>query len=402
MAVDAGAAARSRADRPVDVPFTLLGTAMVMAMGFGALFALLPDFQHELGFADWGLGAVASASFVAAFTAQLTLARYADRGHGPLMLLGGVALASAGCLAVALAQNVWMLLAARVILGVGDGMFLPAARRIVITRNRDGVGGALGRLGAMQTGGFLIGPPIAAFIAVPFGTRAPFVLLAGALIAALPAVTRMRRSIAALPAETAQAPRGALRALAGRAGVRRGILLSVGFAAAVGVYDSLWARFLKDLGASTEFVAVSLTVFAAPIALLAPRAGRLADRYGARRVGAIALIGSAPFIAAYGFLHSYWVIAAIAFLHSSFDSATNPAAQSQVARSSPDELVAAGQGLLDGVGLLAAAVSAGIAAPLYQHWGARALWVTLAVAVSACAVGAVRPLPASEDAQHVG
>ncbi len=341
---------------------------------------------------------------MAGFVAQLVLARYADRGFGRLMLAGGVALAALGCLGIAVADRLALLVAARVVLGLGEGMFLPAARRVVITRNPAAVGAGLGRLTATATTGFLVGPPFAAFVGDAFGLRVPFATVACALAVATPFVARF-----VVPGHHDHVPRRSLRILVRIAGVRRGLWIAAGFAFGIGVYDSLWARFMKDLGASTRFVSLSLTIFAAPIALLAPRAGRLADRHGARVVGVIAVMGSTPFIFSYAFVRSYWVIAVLSLAHSFFDSGTAPAAQTQVARSSPDSLVAAGQGLLDGTSLIAAAISAAIFAPVYDRWGAGPLWIGLSCTVFACALVAARPTrderrrkPArSEHGKHV-
>jgi predicted MFS family arabinose efflux permease len=380
----------SRPHPRTHVPFAVLLATAVVSMGFGAIFALLPDYQKALHFEPWGLGVVTSASFVAGFTAQFGLSRFADRGWGRRMLVGGVALAGVGCAGIALAPSFALLVVARIVLGFGEGIYLPAARKVVITRNPHAVGAALGRLGATATGGFLVGPPFAAFVASWTTVRVPFFVLALALATAAPAIARY-----SVPEETHAGTPRALRTLIRLAGVRRALFLGLGFACAIGVYDSLWARFLKDLGASTRFVSVSLTIFAAPIALLASRAGRMADRYGAQRVGSLGAFCSAPFIAAYGFISSYWAIAFIALGHSVFDSAIAPSSQAQMARSTPTDLVASGQGLLDGTALLGAAVSAAISAPLYAQWGAAALWVGLASAVGLFAFLAARPVRAA-------
>lgn len=366
------------------VPPSLLLVTAAVTLGFGAIFALLPDFQDALGFGDGWLGAVTSASFIAGFVAQIGLARFADRGHGRTMLLGGVAVAVVGLALVAVADSVGILLAGRILLGLGEGAFLPAARRVIIVLNPEAVGGALGRMGAAATGGFLAGPPIAAFIAEWWGLAAPFWFLAAVLVAMLPVVARFPVT----PAE--HAPVAApVRRLLRIEGIRAGLLLGAGLALAIGVYDSLWAKFLKDdLGASTKFVAVSLTVFALPIVVLAPRMGRLADRFGPVRVGSFCTVASVPFVAAYGFLPNPWIVGVFAVFHSCFDSGAQPSSQAAVADASPPELVAAGQGLLDGSALLVAAGSSMLAAPLYSAAGAKVLWCALAAGVGIAGISA--------------
>ena len=354
-----------RQARALDVPVSLLVVSAGVTIGFGAIFALLPDYQRELHFPTWGLGAAVTASFLAGFVAQVGLSRYADRGFGRAMLIGGVLVSVGGLLWLAFAQHLVELIGARVVLGLGEGAFVPAARRVVIERNPNNVGAALGRLSSCTVGGFLLGPPIGAVLADAFGLRAPFFVLAALLACSVPTVMRMR-----VPAHAGDAPRRALRVLMRRRGIRAGLLLGATLYVPIGVYDSLWARFLEDRGATRLFVAFSLTIFAAPIALLAPVGGRLADRYGPLRVGATCAVCTVPFVIAYGFVETPMILACIAFVHSIFDSGSTPAGQAAVAAASPPELVAAGQGLYEATGLVIAAASAAVAAPLYGQWGA--------------------------------
>jgi predicted MFS family arabinose efflux permease len=308
------------------------------------------------------------------------------------MLVGGVALAVVACLGIAAANDLVELIAARAVLGVAEGVFFPAARRVVIVQNPHSMGGALGRLAAWQTGGFLCGPPIAAFVADAFGLRVPFVLLAVGLCATLPVMLRF--TVPPISEGVGHAP---VRSLLAKPGVRAGLYLGAGLAIPIGVYDSLWARYLTDLGATTLFIGVSLTLFALPMAVFAGRAGRLAEREGPRRVGMVGLAGAVPFIALYGLVAVPWVIGCIAFVQSFFDSVVVPSSQAQVAHAAPREHIAAGQGLLDGTGMLLSAVTALVAAPVYEQWGRAAVWFGLAACVAVCAVAAApRPIRTRE------
>ncbi len=373
-----------RQSQSVDIPFSLLVVTATVGIGFGAIFALLPDYQHALHFATWGLGVAAGATFVAGFAAQVGLARYADRGYGRTMLVGGVIVSVVGLVWVGAAHHLVELVGARIVLGAGEGVFVPAARRVVIERNPTEVGAALGRLSSFTVGGFLLGPPVGAVLADAFGLRVPFYALAALMACTLPTVARM-----AVPPAAADSTRGAVRTLLHSRGIRAGLLLAVALYVPIGVYDSLWARFLEDRGATRLFVALSLTIFAAPISLLSPLGGRIADRYGAMRVGSICCLSAVPFVVAYGFVTRPIVLACIAFGHSIFDGGTTPSGQSAVAEASPPELVAAGQGLYEATGLLVAAVSAGLASPLYGHFGIAPLWCTLGAVLAFVGVLAV-------------
>ena len=181
-----------RQARALDVPVSLLVVSAGVTIGFGAIFALLPDYQRELHFPTWGLGAAVTASFLAGFVAQVGLSRYADRGFGRAMLIGGVLVSVGGLLWLAFAQHLVELIGARVVLGLGEGAFVPAARRVVIERNPNNVGAAPRRLSSCTVGGFLLGPPIGAVLADAFGLRAPFFVLAALLACSVPTVMRMR------------------------------------------------------------------------------------------------------------------------------------------------------------------------------------------------------------------
>ncbi len=368
------------------VPFSLLVVTASVTIGFGAIFALLPVFQDALQFGDVWLGGVTAASFIAGFIAQAGLSRYADRGYGHHLLLGGVVAAAIGCVGVAVADSVAVLLGARVLLGLGEGAFLPAARRVVILKNPDNVGVALGRMGSAAMVGFLSGPPLAAFVAAQAGLRAPFWVIAVLLATSLPVIARFE-----IPATDHAIHATPTRALLAIRGVRAGMLLGAGLFVAIGVYDSLWAKFLQEEhGASTQFVGWSLLLFAVPIVIMSPRMGKVCDRLGPVRVGSLSILYSVPFIAAYGFLPNKWFIASLAIFHSFSEAAVTPSSQSAVARSSPPALVAAGQGLLDGFGLLVAAASALLFAPIYSVFGAWALWSGLAACVAATGFAARR------------
>ncbi len=366
------------------VPPSLLLVTASVTMGFGAIFALLPDFQDAVGFSDFWLGAVTAASFVAGFLSQVGLARFADRGFGRHLLIGGIALSALGMVGVAAAESVGVLFVGRLILGFGQGAFLPAARRVVILRNPTEVGAALGQVGSAATFGFLSGPVVASTLAEAFTLRTPFWVIAGVLVAGLPVVARF-----AVPPAAATAPVAPLRRLLKLRGVRAGMLLGVGLNVAIGVYDTLWAKFLQDdHGASTQFVGYSLFFFAMPIVILAPVMGRVADRFGPVLLGSLCALASVPFVASYAWLPNMWIISVFALFHSVLDAGGVPSAQSAVARSGPDDLVASGQGLLDGFGLLTAAASALLFAPLYGAYGPVTLWLALAACVGAAGAGA--------------
>src|SRR4051794_35244123 len=292
----------------------------IASLSFGSVFVLIADLQDRIGFPDWGLGAIVAASFLANFLAQVTLARYADRGPARLLMGLGVALAAMGCFGFAVAGSLLTLVVARGLMGLGAGMFQPAARRAVSAAVPGREAEVLGRLGSAEIGGFVAGPPIAALVAAIFGLRAPFLFLGVLLLVVSPTLATLRE-----PAVVADArQRRVLPVLLRTPGVRVGLAIGAGLYVTVGVFDSLWARFLADLGASTGFVAVSLLLFGLPMMVVMPLGGRLADRLGPERCGLGALLAGLPLIISYGQTTWLWLLLLIAVVHAVVDSVTLP------------------------------------------------------------------------------
>ncbi len=336
----------------IDRFILLLGVAAAM-VGLGMITALLAELQDEFGFEDWGLGLIAGASFVTAFFSYLLLSRFSDRGHARLMFVLGGGVAAFGLVWVAIAGSLWTFVAARALLGLGEGMFIPAARRIVLDWNPSQPGRELGAVHAAAVAGFIAGPALGGLLAEPFGLSLPFLIPAGAIVLAMPLVARIN------PAPIVQVEsEGSFREVLRRPMVLSGLLIGASSYFAIGAVDTVWARLLADRGASTLFIGISFTVIVLPLALLAPAGGRLADRVDPRLVGIGASVAIVPIFAAYGWLGSPVLISIVGAAHSTLMAGVNPSAAASVARGSPPEFVARGQGALDASGFVFAAVSA--------------------------------------------
>jgi MFS family permease len=362
---------------PKRVPKLLYAATAFEALGYGAIFALLAELQDKYHLPTYGLGLIAGTSFLAGLGAQMGLARYADRGYTRLLLRVGLAVAAVGMLWFGLASQLWEFIGARLLLGLGSGMFVPAARRVVVARSGAKAGEALGRLASVEVAGFISGPPIAALLAGLFGLHAPFLFLAAALALTSPAVARIEE-----PPVGEVPPKRALRVLIKMRGVRAGLALAAALYLSIGVFDATWARYMTDLGASTTVIAVTLALFALPLVALSPFGGRLADRRGPLRSGVFALTLTVPLVAGYGISNSVIVASLIALVHSVFDAISTPSGQAAVARAAPATLTAAGQGLYAASAATAAGLAAFGAAPLYGAAGAEAMWGAAALGVA--------------------
>ncbi|MCE2389961.1 MAG: MFS transporter [Proteobacteria bacterium] len=366
-------------------PARLFPILTVLMAGYGSVYTLLAEIRDQFGFDETAVGAIGAAGFAAGFAAQVSLSRFADRGHTRAMLRAGAASALLGVVGMGLADALWEFIASRILLGLGTGCFAPAVRRLVVASEPGRAGERLGWLASFEIGGFLCGPVLAAALSQLWGMRSVFALLALALLLLSPALIRLE----AIPA-TGGVARQPLRALLRRRGVRATLLAGLAFYTTVGVFEALWAILLTDRGAGPLFIGATLSLFSVPMLFLPPIAGRLAQRRGPMRVAAVGIGCAIPCMLAYGFVTPLWALAVLVALHSVADSYTMPANQLAIARASGPELLAAGQGLLGALGQATAAATALAGAWVYQVAGPGQLFGGSAILMLLLLGGAVR------------
>jgi DHA1 family bicyclomycin/chloramphenicol resistance-like MFS transporter len=342
----------------------LLLVVATLTLGYGSVFALLAAIRVRFGFDDWAIGVIGGAGFAAGFLAQVFLSRLADRGRLRALLVGGMTVALLGLAGMIVAERLWQFVAARVLMGIGAGCVGPAVRCVAVTRDPARAGEALGLVGVFELGGFLLGPVLASVLDRLWGLRAPFVLLSLLLgVLTLPALR------AELPLRATTPERRILRGLLARDGVRASLLAGLAFYLTVGVFEANWAILLADRGASQLFIGATLSLFSAPMLLVPPFAGRLAQRLGPFRVLRVSIAAAIACMAAYGLFAELALLAVVVAVHSIADAFTMPASQLAIARASPPGQLASAQGLLGAVGLATAAGSAVLSGWIYGTWG---------------------------------
>jgi MFS family permease len=361
----------------------LLLLVATLTLGYGSVFALLAEIRARFGFDEWAIGLIGAAGFAAGFVAQAFLARFADRGRLRALLGAGSLLALLGTAGLIAAERLVEFVAARVLLGLGAGAVGPAVRRVALTRDPARAGEALGLLGVFEIGGFLLGPVLASLLDRLWGLRAPFVALAALLLAVAPLALATK-----LPSGVVSRERRVLRGLLGRRAVRASLLAGIAFYVTVGVFEANWAILLADRGASQLLIGATLSLFSAPMLLVPPFAGRLAQRVGPLRVMLPSIGAAIACMAGYGAFPQLAVLVVIVALHSVADAFTMPASQLAIARASPPDQLASGQGLLGAVGLAAAAASAALSGWVYGAWGPLALYAGSAALMAALLAGA--------------
>jgi MFS family permease len=130
---------------------------------------------------------------------------------------------------------------------------------------------------------------------------------------------------------------------------------------------------LRDHGAETWLIGLTLSLFTVPMIFLAPIGGRVAQSRGPLRVVSISLSIAAVCTFSYGVLPSLWMLLAVSVVHAVADSFTMPSNQVAAALGSPPEHLSAAQGLLGATGLAAAGLTGLVAGAVYEEAGRLAI-----------------------------
>jgi len=158
----------------------------------------------------------------------------------------------------------------------------------------------------------------------------------------------------------------------------------------IGVFDATIDRFLTDLGASTNMVAVVIVFVGAPLLILPRFAGNLAEAKGGSVVMLPALLILIPAMLGYAFAGG--IAAAIIFgvMHGTGESFSSVSSQVLVLEVTGAERAAVGSALLDAAGLSTAAVAAFVAPLGYGAYGQTFFLYTSIVGAALAALATLR------------
>ncbi len=351
----------------------LLVGVVASSMANSAVFALLAKLQDDHQLPDWGVGAIAASTFASSFVAQVGLARLADRGHTRRLLRTGLVLSALGMVGFAMSSGLAGFVVSRLTLGLGIGVFVPASRRVVVSRNPDRAGEMLGRLGSAEVAGFVGGAPFGTLLNEFFGLRAPFVVLAVVLVVAMPVIARVGE-----PPMSMDPPGAPLRLLVAIPGVRVSLIIGATVMLSAGVFEATWSRYLTDLGASDLTIGLLLMAFAFPFMALSGIGGRIADRFGPARSALVGLAIISPLSGIFGLVEELPALSIAVITYSVVSSMVVPGSQATMALAAPASLLATGQGLYGAVGAVVAGTAAFGSPPLYRAAGPDVLWLAVA------------------------
>lgn len=358
----------------------ILTTVTLDAIGIGLIFPVMPDLIREVTGGDlanaalWG-GLLATSYAVMQFLFGPILGSLSDRfGRRPVLLLSLLVMVI-DYLVMAVANTIWLLLAARLVAGITAATYSTATAYIADITPPDQRGARFGLIGAGFGIGFVLGPLIGGLLA-GIDTRAPFLAAAGLAGANLifgwlilpETVTDATRR----PFSLARAnPLGALRAVSKLPGVRLTLACFLILGIAMNVYPSIWAYYGQArFGWDSSMVGISLALYGISFALgQALLVGPMIRRWGEHRAAHYGMWVDVVTLAALGLITSATAALIITPL-TALGGAVTPALQALASRSAPADAQGELQGVLASLNAIAMITSPLIMTSTFSYFTA--------------------------------
>ena len=354
-------------------PLLICGFSVPMSVSM--IFPALSDLQDKYNFSDSGLGFIAAAGFMASLLVSLFVAPFADRGKPKKLVLAALVLAALGSTLFAFGNTLWMFVVARAISGAALGTSGPAVKAIAANIDKSRAAERLGRLRGVELAGFTGGPLIGATLIAPFGLRGAFLIFA--VFALMAFVLVMPKELPSLPS-TDESKRLSIELLKYRP-IRAAALASLTLFIPVGIYDSLWDRYITDRGGNNFMVGMTFLLYTIPFIFLGAKGGRIADKKGAAKMTVIGIYMTAPLVMLYGFLPSALLLVSFSLVEGVIGSLSIPATQSLMAQVAPHGRASAAQGLNGTGDLIAGSIMSLIAPIIYGSHGPEATFTFAAI-----------------------
>jgi len=294
-----------------------LAVAVVVALGYGLIVPLIPQFARSFGVSLFAATAVVSVFAGVRLASNLVAGSLTDRIGTRQAVAWGALMVGASSLAIAAAPSYAVLVTVRGLGGFGSALFTNALFTLVVTSVRaDRRGRAVGMLQGAFLFGLAFGPSVGGLLAQPLGLRWPFAIYgvfcaAAGLVAFgfLPQVHASRGT----PSEASArwAALGSLLQMC-RDWAFVAALMMTGSVrwVATGIRYGLVPLFGSEVVRATpSVIGLSLTLAATAQLMFVWPSGKIADRFGRR-----ALAGPGFVLFAVTVLASAWATSVPAFL----------------------------------------------------------------------------------------
>ncbi|AKK02844.1 MFS transporter [Corynebacterium epidermidicanis] len=314
--------------------WVLVSAAFIVALGYGIIAPIIPQFARSFDVSVAAAGAVISVFAASRLLFAPASGMLVDKLGSRRTYMAGLLVVAATTGSVAFAQEYWHILALRFVGGVGSTMFTVSAMGFVVRYSPPDI---RGRASSAYASAFLIGNvlgPVLGALVEPLGMRTPFLIYGAALFVATAVVGVMLR-----PGYHGPEPvKVALPTLSVKDVWRhpsyQATLLSgfangwMNFGVRVAILPLFAASIFHRGGA---IAGLAMAAFALGSAIALQFSGRLADTIGRKPLIVAGLIVNLVFTGMLGFSTSTFLLIAFSLLAGVGGGLMNPAQQATLA-----------------------------------------------------------------------
>ncbi|WP_257161507.1 MFS transporter [Corynebacterium cystitidis] len=320
---------------PVKIPveiWVLVSAAFLIALGYGLIAPIIPQFAVSFGVSMAAAGAVVSVFSAARLVGAPWAGRLVDKLGSRKVYLTGLVVVAVTTGLVAVTQAYWQILVLRTIAGIGSTMFSISAMGMIVKVAPPAI---RGRASSVYGTAFLLGNivgPVAGAAMSFLGMRWPFViygvgvgLAAFVVWKAMPRSDHDEKTSTLPPMELKQAVQDS---------AYRSVLVSnfaqgwINMGVRVAVLPLFAAVVFEHGGAAAG---LAMAAFAAGNALALQFSGRLADTIGRKPMILAGLVMSAIFTGGMGFADTFWPLLIVSALAGMGSGLLNPGQQAVLA-----------------------------------------------------------------------
>nr|WP_274709666.1 MFS transporter [Corynebacterium sp. c6VSa_13] len=312
----------------------LVSAAFMVALGYGLIAPIIPQFARSF---DVGMAAAGAVISIFAFSRLVfapTAGWFINKMGSRTMYLSGLAVVAVTTGAVSIAHEYWHILLLRGLGGIGSTMFTVSAMGLIVKLAPPSI---RGKCSSAYASAFLVGNiigPVAGAGLAPLGMRLPF-LIYGATLCVACAIVWMRMPATVgqdspdHPHQEAMSVAEALRDRAYRVVMVSGFANGwSNFGVRVATLPLFAAAVFKD---AASVAGLAMAAFAVGNAVCLQFSGTLADRLGRRPLLITGLLINALFTGMLGWADSMAAVLVVSALAGAGAGVLNPAQQAVVA-----------------------------------------------------------------------
>ena len=269
-----------RSSRGVAVALVTLAT-FTDIVAYSVAVPVLPDLSRKLGASPTMIGLLFASFGVTLLTVSIPMGAFSDRVGRKAPMVGGLVALALATLLFAFADSLPWLFAARLVQGAADAITWVVGFALIADRYGPDERGRMSGIVMSGTSiAFMVGPSIGGWLYEMGGIRAPFLL-----VAALSAAVALGFVWLDVPPALAASERVPIRAVLRSRPVLVCTIVVVAISGTLTMQEPVLPLFLNArLGLGPARLGLLFACAAVASAILHPVYGRLADRWGGRRM----------------------------------------------------------------------------------------------------------------------